>query len=238
MRHVVGGDMSAVNPRQVGTKAAAHYRFTGSRPGQRDGSSCRAAPSSARASCGGFERVRRAHAARRQRRGRRVLRRAAGRHHRSRRAARAAPGVGRHDLDQAVLPLRRARSGWTAIPAQPPPPPERKQRPQHDWDAPEQCRRHLDAGQVGVPVVRGLGPGVPLHSAGARRCRVRQGAARAADARVVHAPQRPAAGLRMGLRRRESAGACLGDLARVPDRSQAARRRRRHRSSSNASSTS
>ena len=45
---------------------------------------------------------------------------------------------------------------------------------------------------------------------------------RAADARVVHAPERPAAGLRVGVRRRQSAGARLGGLARLPDRSQAA----------------
>ena len=36
--------------------------------------------------------------------------------------ARPAPGVRRHDLEQAVLLLRRARSGSTAIPTQPPPP--------------------------------------------------------------------------------------------------------------------
>ena len=35
-------------------------------------------------------------------------------------------------------------------------------RPQQRVDAPLQRRRHLDARQVGVPLVRGLGPGVPL----------------------------------------------------------------------------
>ena len=54
-------------------------------------------------------------------------------------------------------------------------------------DAPLQRRRHLDAGQVGVSVVRGLGPRVPLRPARAGRPRVRQGAARAAAARMVHA---------------------------------------------------
>ena len=97
-----------------------------------------------------------------------------------------------------------------AIPAQPPPPPERRQRPQPRVDAPLQRRRHLDAGQVGVPVVRRLGPRVPLRPARAGRFRVRQGAARAAAARVVHAPERAAAGLRVGLRRRQPAGARLG----------------------------
>ncbi len=41
-----------------------------------------------------------------------------------------------------------------------------------------QRRRHLDAGQVGVPLVRRLGPGVPRVAAGDRRPRLRQAAAR------------------------------------------------------------
>ena len=44
--------------------------------------------------------------------------------------------------------------------------------------------------------------------------------------RLVHAPQRPAAGLRVELQRREPARARLGHLARVPDGQEAARRRR------------
>ena len=56
-------------------------------------------------------------------------------------------------------------------------------------------------------MVRRLGPRLPLRDARARRPRVRQGAAAADDARVVHAPQRPAAGLRVELRRRQPAGA-------------------------------
>ena len=99
--------------------------------------------------------------------------------------------------------------------------------PQPRVGASQQRRHHLDAGQVGVSLVRRVGPGVPLDSAGADRPGVRQGAARAADARVVHAPERPAAGLRVGVRRRQPAGARVGDVARVPDRSQATRRRRR-----------
>ena len=53
---------------------------------------------------------------------------------------------------------------------------------------------------------------------------LRQAAAAADDARMVHASERTAAGLRMGVRRRQPAGARLGELARVSDRSQAARR--------------
>ena len=46
--------------------------------------------------------------------------------------------------------------------------------------------------------------------------RVRQGSAPAADARAVHAPQRPASGLRMGLRRRQSAGPHRGGPGALP----------------------
>ena len=49
------------------------------------------------------------------------------------------------------------------------------------------------------------------------RPRVRQGAAPAAPARVVHAPQRPAPGLRVRLLRRQPAGARLGLLAGLQD---------------------
>ncbi len=129
------------------------------------------------------------------------------------------------------------KTGSTAIPAQPPPPAERQRRPQPRVDAPLQRRRHLDAGQVGVPVVRGVGPRVPLRAAGAGRPRVRQGAADAAAARVVHAPERAAAGLRVGLRRRESAGARLGGAGASTRSSRSAAARATARSSS-ASSTS
>ena len=75
-------------------------------------------------------------------------------------------------------------------PGNPPPPPGASQGPQPRVDAPLQRRRHLHARQVGVPVVCGLGPGVPLHSAGAGRFRLRQRTAHADAARVVHASQR------------------------------------------------
>ena len=122
-------------------------------------------------------------------------------------------------------------------PGQPPPPPSAQHGPQPRLAAPQQRRHHLDARQVGVPLVRRLGPGVPLHPAGAGRPGLRQGAADAAAARVVHAPERPAPGLRVGLRRRQPAGARLGGLARLQDRADASRRRR-PRASSSASSTS
>ena len=54
-------------------------------------------------------------------------------------------------------------------PAGPPPPASRRQRPQRRLAAPEQRRRHLDARPVGVPLVRGMGPGLPLRAARPRR---------------------------------------------------------------------
>ena len=73
-------------------------------------------------------------------------------------------------------------------------------------------------------MVRGVGPRLPVRRHRPRRRRVRQGPAAADVPRVVHAPQRPAAGLRVGVRRRQPAGARLGRAARVRDR----RRRHRH----------
>ena len=92
-----------------------------------------------------------------------------------------------------------------------------------------QRRHHLDAGQVGVPLVRRVGPGVPHDPAGHGRSRLRQAAARSDAAQRLPASERPAARLRMELRRRQSAGARLGDDAALPARQGAPRRRRRHR---------
>ena len=80
-------------------------------------------------------------------------------------------------------------------------------------------------------MVRRLGPRVPLRGAGPRRPGVRQGAAAADVPRVVHAPQRPAAGVRVGVRRRQPAGARVGGAAGVRDR-------RRHATSSSSSGSS
>ena len=74
-----------------------------------------------------------------------------------------------------------------------------------------QRRRHLDAGQVGVSLVRGVGPRLPRLAADAGGPRFRQAAAGADAARALHASERPDSGLRVELRRRQSAGARLGD---------------------------
>ena len=87
-----------------------------------------------------------------------------------------------------------------------------------------QRRHHLDAGQVGVPVVRRVGPGLPHDPAGHGRSRLRQAAARPDAAQRLPASERPAARLRVELRRRQSAGARLGDDAALPVRQGAPRR--------------
>ncbi len=73
-----------------------------------------------------------------------------------------------------------------------------------------QRRRHLDAGQVGVSVVCGVGSRLPRAAALARRFGFRQAAARVDAARKLHAPERPDPGLRMELRRREPARSRVG----------------------------
>ena len=155
----------------------------------------------------------------RMRGGRRVLRDGASRRRSpTTRATCMRQAFAGHALVASSSTTTTCATGWTATRPQPPPPPERQARPQPRLDAPLQRRRHLDAGQVGVSLVRRLGPGLPLHPARAGRPGLRQGAAHAAAARVVHAPERPAPGLRVGLRRRQPAGPRLGRVARLQDR--------------------
>ena len=151
------------------------------------------------------------------RRGRRLLR--LGHPPRGRRRpARGPPGVRRAAVDQAAVPVRR-RAVARRRPRHPGPGRAGGARPaQHRLAAPGAGRRHLDARRVGVPVVRRVGHRLPHDPAGARRPGVRQGAAGPDVPRVGDAPQRPAAGLRVGVRRRQPAGARLGRLARLPDR--------------------
>ena len=80
-------------------------------------------------------------------------------------------------------------------------------------------------------MVRGLGPRVSLRHAQPRRPGVRQSAAAPDHARVVHAPERPAARVRVGLRRRQPAGARARGAGRVPQR-------RRHATSTGWSGSS
>ena len=100
-----------------------------------------------------------------------------------------------------------------------------------------QRRRHLHAGQVGVSLVRGLGPRLPRPRPDARGPGLRQAAAEADAARAVHAPQRPDPGLRVELRRRQPAGACLVHHLHLPP-GEGADRARATRSGSRAASRS
>jgi hypothetical protein len=71
------------------------------------------------------------------------------------------------------------------------PPPEERSGPQQGLAAPAGRGRHLHAGQLGISVVCGLGPGLPLHGvcpSGRRFC---QGAGRAAPEPPLPASQRP-----------------------------------------------
>jgi len=217
--YIVHGKKEAVNPDRVGTKAAAHYPLT---VGPGDTVTVRLRFTDQTAASGAenllgkdFDRI---FADRR---------READEFYASVISVSLAGRTQRHasilrgaSLVQAVLPLRRqglagGRSGATAAAGR------TQGRPQSRMVASVQRRRHLDAGQVGVPLVRRLGPRVPLRAAGAGGPRLRQGPTGPDAARVVHAPQRAIASLRMGLRGREPAGACVGRLARVQDRREA-----------------
>ncbi len=108
-----------------------------------------------------------------------------------RRGARAAPGARRDALEQAALLLRRralARRRPDAADAAGVAP-RRAQRALEDL---RRLRHHVDARQVGVPVVRRVGPRVPLRRARARRPGLREVPADPALPRVVPAPERRA----------------------------------------------
>ena len=74
-------------------------------------------------------------------------------------------GAGRHAVDQAVLPSSTWTAGWRSTTPRPSPA-SGAGRAQRRLVPHGQRRRHLDAGQVGVSLVRRLGPRVPLPGAG------------------------------------------------------------------------
>ena len=153
-RFVVGGDRDAVNPDGTGTKAAAHYVLT-IPPGEERVVRLRLReqqPSAGVAFGAAFDRVFESP----DPRGRRVLRRADAVCRDRGRAPGHPPGLRRAPHDQAVLPLRGgALDRGRSRPAAPAGRPARGT--QQRVAAYLQPRRHLDAGQVGVPLVRGLG---------------------------------------------------------------------------------
>ena len=80
-------------------------------------------------------------------------------------------------------------------------------------------RRHpVDARPMGVPVVRGVGPRLPRGHARPHRSGLREVSAAAHVPRMVPAPGRGAARLRVVVRRREPAGPRRGRLSRLRDR--------------------
>ena len=147
------------------------------------------------------------------RRVRRLLRRAAGGHRGRGRPPRAAPGLRRHALEQAILRVRhphlargrpgRARPAGLAAGGS-----------RRGLDALLFRRHLLDAGCLGIPLVRGVGPRLPLRDLRADRPGLRQGAARASAAVTLPASERTDPRLRVELRRHQPAGARAG---RDPD---------------------
>src|SRR3974390_1413704 len=73
-----------------------------------------------------------------------------------------------------------------------------------------QSKRDLDAGQVGVSLVRRLGSGVPYYGALSGRYGFRQRTARPDAADILPAPHGSDSGLRVEFQRRQSTSACLG----------------------------
>ena len=153
---VVQGRQAAVNPERIGTKGAMHWEVT-IPPGGCSVLRLRLRDADAGTAPFGaeFERCFEAPPGR----GRCLLpRRLAGRLHRGRGPG-VPPGARRHAVEQAVLPVRRAASGMAELVG--------KRAAQRRLVAYGQCRHLLHAGQVGIPLVRGLGPCLP--HAGARR---------------------------------------------------------------------
>ncbi len=107
--YLVDGRHDAVDAGRTGTKAAAHYRLDIPAGGAAQ-IRLRLRKGPTTAAFDDFDEI----LAQRAGRGRRVLRRSADRPRRPGRPQRPAPGARRHDLEQAVLSLRRAEVAGTA----------------------------------------------------------------------------------------------------------------------------
>ena len=208
--HVVDG-ADTVNPAHEGTKASLWYQVAGRRRGDR-----RAAPAAAPDG-------RQAGEGRRRRSGSDFEKVVATRRKEADEfyAELTPPDA---TADEAMV-MRQAFSGmlWSkqlfdydvarwleGDPTQPTPPASPADRPQLAVEELRGLRHHVDARQVGVPVVRGVGPRLPLRRPRPPRPGVRQVPAAADLPGVVPAPQRRPARLRVGLRRRQPARAGLG----------------------------
>ena len=213
-RCVVDGDEAAVNPAGSGTKVAGWHPATVAA-----GGSTHADPGAVRRTAGAALRHQRGSVRHPERRVRRLLRVADSDRHRRGQGDRP-PGDVRHDLVQGVLPLRRralAEGRPAAAAGQP------LAGPQRRLAQLQGRRRPVDARHLGVSLVRRVGPGLPGGTAGPDRHRLRQGSGRAAAQRALHARRRRPAGLRMELRRRQSAGPRHGGAEDLPRRAGAAR---------------
>ena len=147
-RYVVNGEKDAVNPDASRHQVRGLPCADGAAGTDGDGRADAVARRAARAVRQARDHLRHARG-----RSRRVLRRAAARSERAG-PEHPAQGARRHDLEQAVLPpRRRALAGRRPVAAAARP----QARPQSQLAAHEGGRRHLDARQVGIPVVRGSG---------------------------------------------------------------------------------
>ena len=206
----------AVNPDRRGTKAAAWLPPHDRPPGRSASVRLRLTDDPGRAGDplgADFDRI----LGERKARSGRVLR---GRH--------PGPSFGRRE-ERHAAGLRRACSGPSSStsydvrrwlkgdPAQPPPPAERLEGATATGSTsttPTSSRCRTRGSSRGSP------PGIWRFTAWSWLCRrpIRQGPARADAARVVHAPERPDPGVRVGLRRREPSRARLGGHPGLPDR--------------------
>ena len=166
--YVVHGQAEAVNPEQTGTKAAAHYRLTVDAGQSRSDSAAADGRRAGRARPAATAEARSV----RQRISTTML---AGAPQGGRRVLRGASLPASLSADEANV-MRQALAGmlwskqfyhydvdkWLEERGSDPFKATRKARPAQRPLAPHvQRRRHLDAGQVGVSLVRGLGPGLP-----------------------------------------------------------------------------
>ncbi|MEJ7663851.1 MAG: hypothetical protein WKG07_32115 [Hymenobacter sp.] len=142
----------------------------------------------------------------------------------------AAPGLRRNAVEQAVLRLRHVRAGWPATRPYPAPPERLTGR---NADLATACTNYdiismPDTWEYPWYAAWDLAfHCLPLAHA---RPGIRQEPAPAAVPRLVHAPQRPAARLRVALSRREPAGARLGHAGGCIKIDQQGARRCRRRS--------
>ena len=118
-------------------------------------------------------------------------------------AADSPAGVCRACVEQTDLPVQRG-----PLARRRPRVPDSSRRPQTRSEqrlaTPRLIRRPGDAGSMGVPVVRCLGPRVSRDSLGTPRSCLREVSARRTAPRVVPASERRVAGLRVELRRRRT----------------------------------